>query len=123
MKPCFHCGLSCAGRRSLLLGELRDFCCAGCEAVARTIVDGGFESYYRTRTELASTPQARAPLEKLPNSGSASLILEGLRCSACAWLIEQVLRQHAGVTRMQVNYATQRTQVDWDATQASLAEL
>src|SRR5436190_1893229 len=80
MNPCFHCGLPCAGRRSVLLGELRDFCCAGCEAVAHTIVDGGFESYYRTRTEPASTPHPRPTLENLPNNGSASLILEGLRC-------------------------------------------
>ena len=123
MNPCFHCGLPCAGRRSVLLGELRDFCCAGCEAVAHTIVDGGFESYYRTRTEPASTPHARPALENLPNNGSASLILEGLRCSACSWLIEQVLRRQAAVTGVHVNYATQRAQLDWEPSQASLAEL
>jgi Cu2+-exporting ATPase len=65
----------------------------------------------------------RPLLENLQNSGSAALILEGLRCSACSWLIEQVLRREPGVTRAEVNYATQRAQVAWDPAKASLAGL
>ena len=122
---CFHCGLPVAetGRFFCsLLGERREFCCAGCEAVARTIVDGGFETYYRTRTQPALRPAARAEIE-YPNSGSASLILEGLRCSACAWLVEQVLRRQPGVKSSQVNYATQRAQLDWDPASTNLADV
>ena len=82
--------------------------------MARTIVDGGFEGYYRTRTELAPAPRRHARVEAPENTGHVSLILEGLRCSACSWLIEQVLRRQAGVKAAEVNYATQRAQVDWD---------
>ena len=50
-------------------------------------------------------------------------MLEGLRCSACSWLIEQVLRRQAGVRAAEVNYATQRAQVDWDPAATSPAAL
>jgi len=49
---CFHCGLPVAERgrfRARVLGAEREMCCAGCEAVARTIVAAGFERYYETR--------------------------------------------------------------------------
>jgi Cu2+-exporting ATPase len=42
----------------LLLGAEREFCCAGCEAVTRTIVDGGLAAYYETRTQPACSPRA-----------------------------------------------------------------
>src|SRR4051812_2381796 len=123
---CFHCGLAVthAGpHRSFLLGAEREFCCAGCEAVARTIVDGGFETYYRTRTFPAPRPRANEAEDYPDATGSASLILEGLRCGACSWLIEQVLRGQGGVTSADVNYATQRARVVWDPAHTSLRSL
>jgi Cu2+-exporting ATPase len=122
---CFHCGLPvpAAGRhRAAVLGAEREFCCAGCEAVARTIAGAGFERYYETRTALASPPKIE--VKPLAASGNqASLILEHVRCAACLWLIEQILRRHPGVTHAAVNYATQRAQVRWDAQQTSLAAI
>ena len=50
---CFHCGLPVPAQghwRAPLLGAERNFCCAGCLAVASTIASGGFESYYATRS-------------------------------------------------------------------------
>ena len=47
--PCYHCGLPVpAGSRyrTTVLGELREMCCPGCQAVAEAIVSGGLESYY-----------------------------------------------------------------------------
>ena len=105
-----------------MLGAEREFCCAGCEAVARTIVDGGFEAYYRTRTQQAVAPQPQ-PMPELPNTGEASLILEGVRCAACLWLIEQVLARHGGIRRSEVNYTTQRAHVAWDPQATSLAAI
>jgi len=46
-----------------------------------------------------------------------------VRCSACLWLIEQVLRRVPGVARADVNYATRRAQVAWDPHRARLADL
>jgi Cu2+-exporting ATPase len=122
---CFHCGapvLDPGAHRATVVGAEREFCCAGCEAVARTIAAGGLERYYETRTALAAPPRSEArPVAA--DGNEASLILEHVRCAACLWLIEQVLRRHPGVTRAAVNYATQRAQVTWRPGETSLGAI
>ena len=54
---CFHCGEPVAGGTRFSLrfeGAARALCCAGCEAVARTIVDAGLGDYYRHREAPAA---------------------------------------------------------------------
>ncbi|HET7363572.1 MAG TPA: cation-translocating P-type ATPase [Burkholderiales bacterium] len=46
-----------------------------------------------------------------------------MRCAACLWLIEQVLRRAPGIIRADVNYTTRRAQLAWDPAQTRLAEL
>ena len=51
-RQCFHCGLPvAAGTRFCIAfdGQMRSLCCAGCEAVAQTIVDAGLELSAGTR--------------------------------------------------------------------------
>ncbi len=122
MSSCFHCGQP-ADRVSLLLGAQRPFCCAGCEAVAHAIVAGGFERYYDTRSQPARRASPQAAGLGLPNTGGAALMLEGVRCAACLWLIEEVLRRANGVTRAEVNYASQRAHVRWDPRETTLAAI
>lgn len=128
---CFHCGaavLEARRWRSAVLGAEREFCCAGCLAVARTIVAGGFEKYYETRSAAGPQPQDLPPAEVYDDpaaqrqfavrSGAhartATLILDRIRCAACLWLNEQWLRQQPGLVRVDINYATHRAQVEWD---------
>jgi Cu2+-exporting ATPase len=111
---CYHCGLPAPGGAR--------FCCAGCEAVATTIAAAGLAAYYETRTAPAARPEP-LPMPALPAGVSeTALVLERVRCAACLWLIEQVLRRQPGVTRCEVNYATRRAHVAWD-TPASLASI
>ena len=143
---CFHCGLPVAvpgGYGAHVLGASREFCCAGCEAVARTIVAAGFERYYETRAP-SEDGAARAPLARdLPpaeiyddpaaqrefvaargeHEREASLILDRIRCAACLWLNEQVLRRLPGVTRADINYATHRAEVVWDERRVRLSRI
>ena len=137
---CFHCGLPVleAGRwREPLLGAARDFCCAGCAAVAGTIAAGGFAHYYETRAQPGSRPPEHAPAlayddpraqqqfsySSGPNEHSATLILDRIRCAACLWLNEQALRSLPGVLRADVNYTTQRAQVTWDPALRRFSEI
>ncbi len=110
-------------------------CCAGCQAVARTIVAAGFERYYETRSEAGPQPQDLPPLEAYDdplaqkefvaasgeNLREAALILDRIRCAACLWLSEQWLRQVPGVLRVEINYATHRAHVAWDARRVKLS--
>src|SRR6185369_4622365 len=137
---CFHCGLPVPahGRwRALVLGAERDFCCAGCAAVASTITAGGFEDYYATRAAPGDRPgdfaaasayddpqaQKQFAVAIGPNERSATLILDRIRCAACLWLNEQALRRLPGVLRADVNYATRRAQVAWDPARTRLSEV
>jgi Cu2+-exporting ATPase len=131
MTACFHCGLPVAatGHRARVLGAERELCCAGCQAVAQTIVAAGLESYYATRTSLA------APLPKLGSdadfaspggnegNGEANLILGRVRCAACLWLIEETLRRLPGVVSADVNYSTERAVVRWDPARVDLRRI
>ena len=57
--PCYHCALPVpAGSRftAEILGERRELCCPGCQAVAEAIVAGGLESYYQHRSEASANP-------------------------------------------------------------------
>lgn len=109
-----------------MLGAARELCCAGCEAVARTIVDAGLESYYTTRSAPAPAPSEASRFEKQEfavEGHEAALIVDRVRCAACLWLVEQTLRRVPGVSRADVNYTTQRAQVAWDPRQVGVARI
>jgi Cu2+-exporting ATPase len=53
----------------------------------------------------------------------AALLLEGVRCSACVWLNEQVIGRLPGVAGVSINYATRRAQVRWDPARLQLSEI
>jgi len=144
---CFHCGLPVfapARHRARVLGAERAFCCAGCEAVARTIVAGGFEQYYETRLapgtapgSASARPVALPPVEAYddplaqrqfvaaPSAAvrDVSLILDRVQCAACLWLNEQWLRRQPGVLSVDINYATQRAQVRWNPVVTKLSAI
>lgn len=108
-------------------------CCAGCQAVAQAIVANGLDDYYRHRDALPESPREALPavlgeltLFDHPDvqksfvhplseyEREASLILEGITCAACVWLNEQHLTRQAGVSAVEINYATRRARVRWD---------
>jgi Cu2+-exporting ATPase len=122
-------------------GESRPMCCAGCQAVAETICSMGLADYYRHRTGMPVRPQ-QVP-EFLPstrlydkdeiqrdfvsamdgNRREAELIIEGLVCPACAWLIESRISPLPGVSEMMVNFSDQRCRISWDQSRVRLSEI
>ena len=115
-------------------------CCAGCEAVARTIVEAGFENFYETRDPVQAGEARPAdfppvaiyddPLAQRQfvaavgeHGREAVLALDGIRCAACVWLNERYLRRLPGVTGVSVNYATRRAQVAWDERIVKLGQI
>jgi len=120
-----------------VLGAERAFCCAGCEAVARTIAAAGFEKYYEARSASGVRPEALPPAEIYDDPAAqrefvaapgehvreATLILDRIRCAACLWLNEQALRRVPGVLRAEVNFATQRASIAWDPRRTRLSKV
>ncbi len=95
-------------------------CCHGCRAAAEWIEQLGLADYYRLRTAPARKPDtnARASMQDswqrtdnarhvIRDLGSGLretlLLIEGVRCTACVWLIERALGALPGVVSVQVN--------------------
>ncbi|MBB3117341.1 heavy metal translocating P-type ATPase [Pseudoduganella violacea] len=135
---CFHCGLPLprtAPWQVTIDGAPRSMCCPGCAAVAQTIVDIGQTDYYRKRTGFAATADQASlvPPElalydnddpRFTADGEyceATLLVEGIRCAACVWLIEHRLQCVEGVASASLNVSTEKLQVRWqkDKLQAS----
>ncbi len=144
-RDCFHCGLPLprgADFEVLVDDTPRPMCCAGCAAVAEAIVAAGHAHYYRARTELPPSPRDAVP-ELLRSADvfaaepvarqfvrsvdahrrEASLILDGVTCAACIWLIERQLARLPGVSDARVNYATERAWIQWDERHLCLADI
>jgi Cu2+-exporting ATPase len=138
--PCFHCGerVPPGARHGVRVGGIwKAMCCAGCEAVASAILGRGLGDYYRLRESVCGTPQAspddlelyddpavqRSFVRRNGDRSEALLLLEGLRCPACAWLNERVISARPGVLGVNVNYATHVATVRWDSARTRLSEL
>jgi Cu2+-exporting ATPase len=146
-QACYHCGLPVPAASYYpvqIQGETRLMCCPGCQAVAMAIVDGGLDSFYQFRTATSERPEAlgespqgvaqRWAIYDLPEVQSefvlplagglkqANLLLEGITCAACSWLIETHLKQNPAVKSVTVNLTTHRCMVIWDE-QAPLSEI
>ncbi|MCF7521562.1 heavy metal translocating P-type ATPase [Neisseria sp. ZJ106] len=144
-KNCFHCGLDVPESIHLPVtfeGREHETCCAGCQAVAQSIIDAGLGNYYKQRT--AEAEQAALPpqdildqlkLYDLPEMQAGFvehgagdereivLMLSGITCAACVWLIEQQLLRLEGVVRVDLNYSTHRARVVWDNSRIALSDI
>ncbi|MEO9335009.1 heavy metal translocating P-type ATPase [Pseudomonas guguanensis] len=142
--PCYHCGLPVpAGSlfHAEVLGATREMCCPGCQAVAEAIVAGGLEHYYSHRSENSANPQAlpqalpdelalydRSDVQQpfVQHQGELSetqLLIEGISCAACGWLIEKHLRGVPGVAEAHLNLSNHRLQVRWQDSHIPLSKL
>lgn len=142
--PCYHCALPVTTGHAfsaVVLKEPRVFCCPGCQAVAQTIIAGGLESYYLHRSESSTNPEAlpgvlpdelllldrqdiQEPFVSISDAISETqLLIEGITCAACGWLIEKHLRQIPGVVETTLNLSNHRLSIRWDAEQIMLSDL
>jgi Cu2+-exporting ATPase len=141
LQPCYHCTLPVPpGGRFVasVLGEAREFCCPGCQAVAHAIVAGGLESYYAHRSEASVNPQVlptpladeqalfdrpevQAPFVRHDTAAGdvagyvaeTTLMIEGITCAACGWLIERHLRTLPAVVEARLNLSSHRLHLRW----------
>ena len=64
MSHCYHCGLPVPENTDFsvkIQGQQRAMCCAGCQAVAQSIMDAGLDDFYQHRTENAPTGRELIP--------------------------------------------------------------
>lgn len=139
---CFHCGLAVAANDnyySELAGVTRQFCCLGCKSVCEAIFAAGLQGYYKRTPDgilLAPPPLPPKDLEMYDfeevqqefvnckgELRDVHLLVEGIHCAACVWLIEHAMMRIKGVESAQVNLATKRLHLTWNNQAVKLSEL
>jgi len=138
VSPCAHCGLPVPpGMVDASAPE--QFCCSGCRVVRRTIESCGLGRYYGMKTDGFAQPARptgrayaemddRAFLDRhaplvAPGLRSTELILEGVHCSACVWLLEKLPRVLAGVVEARLDLRRATLRVTWDETALPLSKV
>ena len=137
---CFHCGEPLAGR-AVVWAHLHDsdvaVCCPGCRAAAQLIAQFGLEDFYRFRTAPSVRPREDAAewlayddpklqggLTRAESNGrSVVLLIDGITCAACSWLIGRSLQTLDGAVQASVNTATGRARIHWDDRKVALSQL
>ena len=117
---CRHCSAEIGA-------SAREFCCSGCEAAYNIISGLGLDRYYRQRRLDPSSAGPRPDPAGAPTDVSAyvrtgadgvarlDLMVDGLQCGACLWLIESVLAREPGVVAARTSLATRRLALSWHA--------
>ena len=118
MNGCWHCGepLPANAPQAHVAGVAHAVCCNGCRAVAEWIGELGLADYYRLRSgsavrapDLGDWAKSAAAFQRpelsrhvvrpLADGNSEAIVLiDGVRCAACCWLIERTLGLLPGVT-------------------------
>jgi Cu2+-exporting ATPase len=122
--PCRHCGGACPDGGA--------FCCPGCAGAYALIRKMGLDTYYERRVLNPDAPPL-VPVEAdrmdfspyVTVEGDASvlnLMVDGLHCAACVWLIETVLERQSGVRRARLNMTTRRLRVVWNPVEGGSAQ-
>ena len=141
-KTCWHCGepLPPANApQAVVAGVAHAVCCAGCRAAAEWIDTLGLADYYRLRSAPAQRPAAttgeQGAILARPEIATqvvrdlggdrreAVVLVEGIRCSACVWLIERGIGSLRGVVSVEVNAVAQRARFVFDGAQCTLAHI
>ncbi|MDX8413927.1 MAG: heavy metal translocating P-type ATPase [Mariprofundales bacterium] len=141
---CFHCGLTASGStacQGVVAGENHLFCCSGCLSVCQVIHEAGLNDFYahlqRDQATMAPPPDAPADIDQYDlqevqqeftqtladGSQQARLMVEGIHCAACVWLIEQALSGMQGVVKAEVNLVHHRLLLQWQPNQVSLPQV
>ncbi|MDH5301724.1 MAG: heavy metal translocating P-type ATPase [Gammaproteobacteria bacterium] len=130
---CFHCGQSLSAKDNwerVIAGESRRFCCPSCATVCSAVFDAGLEGFYERMPQDATlTPPTTSTenlalydlddvqaefVDSLGRNRHIHLLVEGIHCAACVWLIERTLASVPGIIQARVNLSARRVLVEWD---------
>ncbi len=145
VQVCYHCGEQVPAGVDfgiVIADQFRPMCCPGCRAVAGLISASGLENFYQQRTTYNDRPSERDPdvLEQYliyddpalsttftetsaDGEVTAKLLLGGISCAACTWLIEQTMGRLPGVSKALVNLQQNRLDIRFQPDRIKLSEI
>lgn len=141
---CLHCEVPVttpAEFHVVVDGVKRPVCGEGCQSAAQTIFDKGLLDFYRFRDVPSESggdidpglkrwvsydrPALQNEFVSRNDDGTstAQLLLNGVRCAACSWLVERGIATIDGVESISVNPVTTRTELRWNPARVRLSEI
>lgn len=141
-EECDHCHLPLPEGEAIT-ASINDremhFCCYGCKTVCETIYGAGMDGFYRRTPEgetLQPPPEIETQLEvfdlddvqqefvgELGNIRDIHLLVEGIHCAACVWLIEHRLENETGILQANVNLSAKKLHLKWDNRETKLSTI
>lgn len=138
---CTHCSLP-VPPGLIQPGESTQFCCHGCQTVFALLGNAGLDGYYRVRDAADAGPGIKGKdsaesftefddptfLDKhaVPMPGGlmrATLLLEGVHCAACVWLIERLPRLAEGVSEARLDMRRGTVAISWNPAETTLSRV
>lgn len=117
----------------------REFCCHGCKSVCEAIYAAGLEGFYKRTPEdgnMAPPPEITEQLalydidevqeeyvDSLEECREINLMVDGIHCAACVWLIENSLRPMPGIEKAEVNLTSRRLKLRWHNDRVKLSKI
>jgi P-type Cu2+ transporter len=124
---CEHCGAKNKDKYST-------FCCMGCEIAYKIINKLDLNKYYEyckiiynkmpmkvhaVENQLNYNPHIKSEDSK----HRINLIVEGIHCGSCVWLIENTLKKQDGVLNARLNMSTRRLVIEWNGEKKQIKKL
>lgn len=136
---CLHCGAALGADATLVEidGRSAPVCCGGCASAALWIRDAGLGDWFTLRQ--AEGPKGSQDIEDysawahpdvlashahpIPGGLELTVLTDGMRCAACAWLIDRALSGLDGVLEVSANAVSGRIRLAWDPARVALPAL
>lgn len=142
--PCTHCGLP-VPRGLFDPASQHQFCCGGCQTAYELIHSCGLDAYYSfvepdpAKNSLQNRESGTTGhqfgefdlpsfMDKFGKSISEdvneiTLLLDGIHCAACVWLIEKLPQIAPGIIDVKISWARQTVQVRWRPNEVQLSQV
>lgn len=136
---CVHCGEECQETR--VSPEALPFCCAGCMSVYEILRSSGMCEYYDL-DQAAGVSQRGPRRERLlydvlddPETAArytdysdgqitrVRLLIPGMHCTSCVWLLEQLQRLDPGIVSSRVDLLRKTVQVEFNIAETNLKKI
>lgn len=134
---CYHCGEAIpqgVHLQAQVAGKARAVCSQNCLTTTEWIDRTGLSDFYRLRRGPSQRQSASTDVDAwlnpalLPQVLTAKgndqyevcLLMEGMHCAGCVWLIERVLLKLGGVSDIQINPVTRRALFTFDSQRLAL---
>ncbi|MEP7383755.1 MAG: heavy metal translocating P-type ATPase [Gemmatimonadota bacterium] len=114
------------------------FCCAGCRTAYTILHESGLGHYYDLAGRRASPVplsgrsyaefdhpafQSRYVTTTAQSLSRVELLLEGVHCASCIWLVERIPLLLPGVARAELEIGRSLATIEWDAGSVALSDV